>query len=276
MASPAVSFRLPNGIETEGRRVLSVDWNRTEVMVFDGVKVVSLNTLEEVACKYPNSFLVLEATGESYELQRRAEVLKAFESANILAYCFKTQRTAWFRRIFGIKKSDTEDAKVIYRIATQTTLSLHRFKELNREDLLRESIKSFLVTDRYRHNGALSEGVATKFLKGVNTSEFQELIFSGKKYRKQIGRVLVVALETRQAGRGFREFRRQLGNYGNGYGSMPRSEFYHWWTRTVTNSRLERNVAKGLKDLTLSQRIVHRQVLREATRCAKFLWRLTA
>lgn len=272
-------MRLRNGIQIGNRPVIGVDWSRTGVEVYDprvGESVKFLN-LEEVAQAHPGCFLVLETTAESYELQRRATVLQAFETHDIIAYGYKTQRTAWFRKQFLIEKSNKADAQVIYRIATETTLSLHRFELLPEGDPTRQAIKKFLVHDRYMHNGEESEQLSEKYLDGVSIpDEFKELIFAGKKYRKQVGRILAVAVEVRKANRGYREFRRQLGNYGNGYASMPRSEFYHWWTRMVTNARLGRHVAKALNVLTDDQRKVHRQVLKDATAVAKYLWRLTS
>ena len=272
-------MRLLNGIEIGNRPVIGVDWGRSSVEVYDprvGKSVKFIN-LEEVAQAHPGCFLVLETTSESYELQRRYTVLQAFETHDIVAYGYKTQRTAWFRKQFLLEKSHKVDAQAIYRIATETTLSLHRFELLPESDPTRQAIKKFLVDDRYMHNGEESGQLAEKYLGGVSIpDEFKELIFAGKKYRKQIGRILAVAVEVRKVNRGYREFRRQLGNYGNGYASMPRSEFYHWWTRMVTNARLGRHVLKTLTALTDDQRKVHRQVLKDATAVAKYLWGLAA
>jgi hypothetical protein len=44
----------------------------------------------------------------------------------------------------------------------------------------------------------------------------------------QVGRILYVAEEVRKAGGGYREFRRRLGNYGNGFKGIMRSEINNW------------------------------------------------
>lgn len=273
-------MRLANGIETHDKPIKGIDWSRTKgVEVYDPITDTTLNfkTFEEAAVAFPHSFFVLESTGESYELQRRQIVLDAFETYDITAYCFKTQRTAWFRKAWSLSKSNAGDAKVIYRIATETKLALHMFKQLVENDPIRDEIRKFLVEDRFLHDGAQSEAVAEKYLDTVQIpSEYKLYIYSGKNYRKQVGRFLALAEIVRQHGRGYREFRRQIGNYSNGYGSMPRSEFYHWWTRMVTNARLDRHVAKALNQLTDEQKLIHRQVLKEATIVARWLWRLTA
>jgi len=273
-------MRLPNGIETNDRPVLGLDWSRVKGVDLYNPEtdtVEQFDSLELAAVAHPNSLFVLEATGESYELQRRQVVLDAFESHDVVAYCFKTQRTAWFRKAFNLPKSNAGDAKVIYRIATETTLSLHRFQALHETDPIRDEVANFLMQDRYLHNGSQTEEIAGKYLKGLAVpTEYTDLIFAGKKPRKQIGRMLAVAEVVRKNHRGYREFRRQIGNYSNGYGCMARSEFYHWWTRMVTNARLGRHVAKALGSLTVDQKVVHRQVLKEATIAARLLWRLTA
>jgi len=267
-------MKLPNGMSTE-RKIIGVDWNRTQVDVFDGKNYFKYADLLELAPRFKGCMLVLEATAESYQLQKRQAVLAAFSENDIAAYCFKTQRTAWFRKKHKIKKkTDAKDAKVIYRIATESPISLHRFGSLCESDVIREKIKDFLVEDRYLYNGEKTRELAVKYVP-VIPSDKREFFLSGKAFRKQVGRVLLVAVEVRRQGRGFREFRRQLGNYGNGYHSMPRSEFYHWWTRMITNARLGRHVAKALNSLTPKQRLVHRQVLREADKVAKFLWKIT-
>lgn len=265
---------LPNGLSTE-KQIVGVDWSRKEIDTFDGQTYNKFSNLIEAASFYPNTMFVLEATGESFELQRRVKALDAFEVNDIDAYCFKTQRTAWFRKEHHIKKTTgAKDAKVIYRIATESKISLHRFKPLVDNDPIRDSIHDFLVEDRYLYDGEKTAALAKKYV-DVVPDDKKEFLLSGKVFRKQIGRILAVAIEVRKAGRGYREFRRQIGNYSNGYPSMARSEFYHWWARMVVNARLKRHVAKSLTNLTPKQKVIQRQTLRELDRVAKWLWKST-
>lgn len=282
---------LLNGIQTE-RPIIGVDWSRTEIKVYDprtrGVRTFS--TLEEAAPFYKGAFLVLESTTESYELQRRQIVLDAFEKNDIEAWGFKTDRTAQFRIKNKVKKSDAGDAKTIYRIATETKIALHRLGPLTQNDPIRDKIKNFLVKDRYAYDGEKSRALAEKLIKNV-PEEFKQFIFSGKEYRKQVGRILAVAQEVRRAKRGYREFRRQLGNYGNGYASMPRSEYYWWWVRVVLNARLKalgiekkytkiQDAASGkeekLRKWTAKELELKTQIMRQAVKAAQYLWRATA
>ena len=280
-------MRLPNGIETQDRSILGLDWQRSKVDVYDSTTkgFKEFKNIEEAAEAYPGSMFILEATGESYELQRRDQTLKALDEFNVLAYCYKTQKTARFRKALKITKSDKKDARTIYRIGTETKFSLHRFSSLVEADPIRESIKDFLVEDRYLHDGAKSYALAEKYLTGTAIPEdFRVFLFSGKDYRAQIGRILSVALEVRKHGRGRRMFECQLGNYGNGYTSMPRSEFYYWWARGVFRTRYKSLLKKKDADdersfydrLTVSQKELYRKNLRVCDKVADYLWALTA
>ena len=119
-------------------------------------------------------------------------------------------------------------------------------------DELGSQVYEFVIADR-RHEGKMSLPYAEKYLHRADVySEFQSWVYdSTGKYRKQIGRILFVAEAVRKAGRGYREFRKQLGNYENGVGIM-RSEINSWCG-------------------TLKPEIQH-----EGVKVAKYLWQLTA
>ncbi len=271
--------------------MIGVDWSRDKIDVYDPrqEKVKIFSNLEEVAENYPGTFLVLEATAESYELQRREKVLQAFEDNDVQAYCFPSKRTAKFRVENNIKKSDAKDAKVIYCIGTQTELALHRFGPLFGNDKIRNEIEPAVIEDRYLYDGEQCYAVATKLLTGVTIPvEFRDFIFTGKKFRKQIGRILIAAQAVKKAGRGYREFRRIIGNYSNGYASILRSEYYWWWIRTVLNARLKLTDIKKKYSERVNEKTgtpmkiriwsdrelkIRKQVMRQAVKAAQFLWR---
>lgn len=272
---------------------IGMDWSRSEVEVYDPRinTTVKFPQPEDVAKAFPGVRIFTESTMESYELQRRSEVVQTFEKYGCKVDTFKTDRTAQFRIKHGISKSDAADAKVLYRLGTETNLSPSRLCLLREEDLVRDGIKLSLVEDRYLRNGKESKAIADKFLAGVIVPEtVKEFIFSGKKYRNPVGRLLTVAQAVRAAGAGYREFRRQVGNYGNGYGSMPRSEFYWWWVRTVLNARLKAvGITKKYKEIlnaatskpmkirkwSEKELTMRKQTLKDATKAAQYLWQLT-
>lgn len=85
-------MRLLNGLTLKGKYLIALDWSRTEVCVYDGRTdtTETFKTIEDVARKHPGCSLVLEATAESFELERRKKVLDALEEANIDAYVSDT------------------------------------------------------------------------------------------------------------------------------------------------------------------------------------------
>jgi hypothetical protein len=94
--------------------------------------------------------------------------------------------------------------------------------------------------------------------------EFQSWIYDAEgQYRPQVGRVLFTAEVVRKAGRGYREFRRQLGNYSNGYNSVMHQEINSWITALLaeTGDTGNREEARELRN--------------ECTKVCKFLWQLT-
>src|SRR3974377_730412 len=93
---------------------------------------------------------------------------------------------------------------------------------------LGSQIYEFVIADR-GHEGKMSLPYAEKYLHRDDVySEFQSWVYdSTGNYRKQIGRILFFADAVRKARRGYREFRKQLGNYENGFGIM-RSEINSW------------------------------------------------
>jgi len=276
-------MQLPNKIITNKNVFLGVDWSRNQIDVFDGKNWSKFSSLMEVAENFPNSVVFLEASAESFELQKRKEVLEAFAKNNVDAYCFPTRWTASYRKENSIhEKTNPTDAKVIREIGITWPKSLCKFKEIT-NDPLGKKINEFLIYDRYAFDSDNTKKLAEEYIKDYS-SEFVEFLKTGKKYRAQVGRFVATALEVRKAGKGFREFRRQIGNYAQGYGRMTRSEFYWWWTRTITKTRLKRLgeiVKKNDKKtwwnrMTIKQQQIHRQVLKVADKVLKYIWQCTA
>lgn len=245
-------------------QTIGLDWNRTEVVIYDGATIHRVLNLIDAATLFPNCRWILEAPAESYELQNRQVVLDAFALHGIEAWSYRSQYTAKYRTKWGIEKTDEADAQVIYRIGTETALALKRFGPLRDVDAIRDLIKEFLVEDRYLFNGTKSRNLTSLVQKPP--AALLPLLFTGKEYRKQIGRIIAVALEVQKANRGFREFRRQLGNYSNGYPSMPRSEFYHWLVGPIT-----RKAVRDGEDESLARK----RVMRMADKLIKYLWNLS-
>lgn len=276
-------MKYPNGIETN-RQIEGIDWSRNQIDIYDGQNWREYSSLEEYAKDPLNhgKMIILEASGLSFETQLREPVLELFRKADILAYCFNSIYTEKYRRKNKIKGKDKfnpknqTDAQVIFLIATTTNLSLALFSSLIDTDPVRANIKKFLVEDRFLYNHKNKEQLIEEYINEKDILFPDILLTKAGELRKQVGSILAVAKFVREEKRGFREFRRQLGNYGNGYGSMPRSEFYHHLVKNITNSILGRHPMKSMNDLTEKQRIVHKNVMRGADKAAKWLWQQTA
>ena len=264
-------------METD-RNIEGIDWGRSQIDVYDGKAWRKYPSLLSYANDPFNKgkCIVLEASGESFELKRRDDALDALREADIEALCYNSKYTAKYRGKNGIKKkSNKVDAQCIYLVATTTPLTLSTFKPLVEEDLLRDSIKKILVKDRAIDDGLYKTTLVSNLLK---TGTPHDDLFKTKagEYRAQVGSLLVTAEQVRKAGRGFRKFRELIGNYGSGYGSIQRSEFYQHLVMGVTNSELGRHPKKGYSTLTKKQRDYHKNVMRRLSIGAKWLWQQTA
>ena len=74
-------MRLLNGIETQDRPILGLDWQRSKVDVYNPITkgFKEFKNLEEAAETHPGYMFIFEAPAESYELQRRDRALKALQ-----------------------------------------------------------------------------------------------------------------------------------------------------------------------------------------------------
>ena len=294
-------MRLKNGLTTKGTAFLGLDWSRIGVYVYDprDNKVRQYKTIEQAAAANPGCSIVFEATAESFELSRRDAVLQSLKENGIDAYVYNTRYTKIFRLKHGIEKTDPADAKVIYRVATETNLSLHRFGPLRDGDPLGSRISEFVITDRSVHKGKTSLPYAEKYLGKILPKRqravsivpefFQPWIYDSQgKYRTQVGRILFVAEQVRKDGRGYREFRRQLGNYGNGLGRIMRSEINWWWTRPRLLAKMKsiglkaekKSVTKNGQTVSVrtwpqNELSLKRETMNGGVKAAQYLWRLT-
>lgn len=179
-------------------------------------------------------------------------------------------------------------------------MSLHRFGELRGGDSIGSDVSQFVITDRSVYKGAASLVYAEKYLGKILPKrqrkpstvpvEYQSWIYdSGGKYRAQIGRILYTAEAVRKSGAGYREFRRQLGNYGNGFGRIMRSEVNWWWTRPRLIAKMKEEGIKPAKKTATkngqsvsirtwpeSELALRRKIMKDGVRVAKYLWNLTA
>lgn len=301
-------MKLPNGIDTQGRPVAAIDWSRSKIHIKEADKKVAseYKSLTEAAPHYKGYIWAMESTVESFELQKRQEVLDAIAKAGIQAFCINPKYTSRYRIIWNYNKSDSVDAEVILRIFTETKLVWGELRQLVRKDTLRDTIKRRLVEDRYLYGSSVTLQTAIGHLpvrKHIPESYWSLILESSNaqaknpkrlRPKKQIGRLLLAALEVRKAGLGWRTFVRQVGAYGQGYPCMLRSEYYHHLIRNIWKARLKaagmakplivyertnpKNQEEKIKTEVWSpeQVAIRNTVAREMYHILKWLWRLTA
>lgn len=296
---------LPNGIALNGKPVCGVDWSRSEVIISEeeDKPVSKFKTLADAAPHYKGYVWVLESTADSFELQNRQIDLDAIKEAGIEAYCFKPKFTSCYRIQWGdIAKTDEADSRVIRRIFLTTNITCGRFKQITRDDPLRIAINKAIITDR-QYEGEYSVATAKKYIPSfIDTpAHFREFLYDAATIKpknpqkavpkKQIGRLLMAAELVRKDCKGYRTFRRQVGNFGQGYGCMLRSEYYHWLVRIVLNARMKKaDINKTTKEShvdpktkenkfvrvwTHEELFLKKQVMKDMEAVLKWLWKLT-
>lgn len=302
---------LPNGINTNGLPIAAVDWARGKVTVaFQDGRVEQFKSFEDAAkyCKgltqdYKGFIWVTESTADSYELQFRQRDLAIMEAYSIRTYCFNPKYTSRYRILHGISKSDQHDAEVILKIFLETRMTCGRLKPLieKGKDTLRVVIEEQLVEDRYLHDGDVSLKIANKYLPRWEDvpEKYLEFLYVGTKAKKpkvrklkpSIGKLLMVALGVREENLGWRTFRRLMGNYGQGYHSMARSELYNHLIRNITYARMKdlgiprKKIKSHIDPKTGEERnisvpspqedAVRKQVMKEMAKVLRYLWDLT-
>jgi hypothetical protein len=281
-----------------------MDWSRSKTLtrIKKGEITSSKSLIEAISSLPDGCIIVLESTAESFELQNRQAVLDMIHSKNIEARCFSPRHTSRYRMKWGIPKSDEIDVEVIYRIFTEENLTCSKFKQIidKEQDKLRIYSQKALIKDR-RYEGEESLKMIEKYLPDFSKVplDLQECIYKPTKAKNprkrtpriQVPRYLIIARAVRDAGRGYRTYRRLIGNYGNGFGSMARSEFnYHHvgsiCDARVKNAGIERTFKEGDIDPKTRERKnvphwteqeykIHKDTLKDTSRVVKWLWNLT-
>lgn len=310
---------LPNGIDTKGRPIIGIDWGGSTIHTYNPnrqelIKEYPSFIKAAESGEYDNCIWVTESTAESFALDLRQNDLDAMKKHGITTYCFNPRTTARYRDMFGLAKTNGKDAEVIYLIFTTTALTCNRFKQLwaKGSDVLREKVKTLAVEDRCRYQNKNSELASVKYLPSFDTmtdlqkefsysfSDFKKLtkrqekaktakkvskrVFLPVPHRPSVGKLLMLMEAVRQEKRGWRTVRRLVGNYGQGYGGIHRSEFFHHIVKETTTARLK---TKGLKvekiiknnkiktDQSPQLLAERKQVMKDADKYLKWLWKLT-
>lgn len=211
------------------RPVVAVDWSiRRLDATADGSRVFTLASFDELLAGIDRpAKIVCEATVESWDPARRADLLTTVRTAGHELYVYRPIHTARLRRRLGIEKSDTNDARMIFRIATEGRLHLYPAPDL---DLARSSERERLTGDyvRLRLSGGKTRLIeaATSLLGSYRRlpAAHQMTLGNGKHYSPSL--IAATAFAAAHASsRG--QFERILGLHGSGYPTILRSEVHH-------------------------------------------------
>jgi hypothetical protein len=282
---------LPNKIDTKDKQIIAVDWSYKTVHVCEGLNkpIKTFCSLSEMAPHYKNAIMAIESTADSYDLDDRLKDIKVLQDNNIEVHCSNPIYTARHRKENNIEKTNENDSRCIYQIFTEKKLVWNKFKPLVEVDKLRNDINKVIRDDRWKNDGAEILKLSQQLIPEFNTIPLDFLPFlytqtvlkvkkpkKARECRKVIGRILLCAIKIRKLGKGRKEFIRQLGNYGQGYGCMLRSEFYQT-VDDVLESRLKKLGldVKECKHKSSESKAINKEIMKMSSKMAKWLWKLT-
>ena len=196
--------------------------------------------------------IYIESTAMSYDLRRWDNFLVVAQStspkgANSIAatriFTLSPRITSW-RRKGG--KSDMEDARTIARLVREGLVHFSEARPRGRHDVtnaLRERITKAVVPARRTKYDPTLPQMAQALADLPDPKEAPEPLRKGKRkvvYLPTHAYSLAIAARiVLEAGGDWREFRRQVGNFGAGYPSLLRSNYYkHWLGKTRTKERM--------------------------------------
>ena len=229
-ASRTQTARRPRStFSADPRPLVAVDWSLHGIHVTQTGRSVTfypsfdelLETLTQPAR------VVCEATVESWDPERRDALLTKFRTSGHEIYVFRPIHTARFRKRHDIEKSDENDTRVIYRIATQGRLHLYPAPALDRSwSAERERVNARYVQLRLAGRKPGLVELATGIL-GPYTAlpdELRHALGSGKGYSPSL--LAAVTFATAHAN-SRSTWERLLGLHGSGYPTVLRSDVHH-------------------------------------------------
>ncbi len=209
------------------RTMVAFDWSagRTHA-TWDGRTVSVYESIDALVdqLKEPTK-MVAEATFESFDPDRRSQVLERLRSLGHELYVYRPKSTAR-RRPAGSVKSDEEDARVIHQLAATGQVHLYRAPTPCTEEQ-QFRIDANLEYNRIRLQGgkAALQAAAIDLL-----GPYKELpahvrvIYGANGYCESL---LAAAYFAARRARSRNEFERLLGLHESGYPSLLRSEVHH-------------------------------------------------
>lgn len=211
------------------RPVVAIDWSLHGLdATADGRRVYRFATLEELLAAVDRpAKLVAESTFESWDPGRRERLVATARRAGHEVYVFRPIHTARARNRTSVEKSDANDARTIYTIATASRLHLYPIpapdpaKTKERSEIAREYTRLRLSGAK----GALGD-LAERLLGPYQKlpAELARALGNGKRYSPTLLAVIGFA-SARATSRA--RFEWLLGLHGSAYPTLLRSEVHH-------------------------------------------------
>lgn len=212
--------------------LVAFDWSRSAIdYTFDGETVAQVARFEELLALLDRPHrIVCETTVECYQPARRAEFFRSVRAAGHELLVINPRLTAHKRkRREKLEKTDENDARVIYRMATDGATHLYRPIETPDAEWVakREAVNAAHTEARWSGVKDDWSAQAAAILGPYDElpADLRRALGDGKAYSKSVlGAVWTASLHASSR----REFERLLGLYAAGYPSHLRSDIHHW------------------------------------------------
>jgi hypothetical protein len=208
--------------------VVALDWAIHAVHVtFDGQRVDRYDRVDDLLATLTEPHrIVAEATFESWDPERRRNVLAQIRDAGHEIHVYRPIHTARHRAP-DMDKSDENDARVIYRIASEQRI--HTYPPVDPDPVWvskRETLNREYTHLRLTGGKDSLTAAATAVLGPYDALDEQarSVLGNGKKYSPSL---LAAAYFAAQHSTSRSEFERLLGLHGSGHPSVLRSEVHH-------------------------------------------------
>ena len=213
--------------DLDPRPVVAMDWSFHGVHVtFDGETVITHPSVRDfVATLRTPHQICAEATFESWDHDQRQVLAREIRAAGHELYVFRPTHTARARG--DLAKTDANDARVIYRVATQSRLHLYPLPAPDPSWVeLRESANRDYQRLRLAGRKAELTAAAAAILGPYEDldDETRVVLGNGQHYSDTLLAVTYFAA-SRSRGRAY--FERLLGLQGSAHPSLLRSDLHH-------------------------------------------------
>ncbi len=249
--------------------IYGVDWGSGDkTITFDGIEYKNWpgGLPELIEHLNPGDHMHLEPTFCSYETHKRNSIIEQAQTKGLLITTTSTRATARVRQERLIEKSDKNDAKVLWCIATEKTKHLKKVSKIQVKNVLqqnRDLLYSNLIARRNKYKTSFVEEILESLPK-ANDCPFEFFTKNKIKKKYDLTRVILaasIALEVKRSGGSRKDYERTIGTYESGYPGLCRSNIYHHLYRNTVKNILDKNIRRAkLKEMRKAYRWIFHNV----------------